>query len=121
MPSSLGFLTSRQILSARKEHHLGRHDRCDKGQQYQRDVRWQSIVARNRKQVDLSLGLWSVLLLDLFCEPLKKSQPSRFSTVLKVRRFRQSKFSKSITIKTNELKSTRYVYHLPRAYVSACA
>lgn len=66
MPSSLGFLTSRQILSARKEHHLSRHDRWDKGQQYQRDVRWQSIAARNRKQADLSLGLWSAIALIIF-------------------------------------------------------
>lgn len=66
MPSSLGFLTSRQILSARKEHHLGKHDRWDKGQQYQRNVRWQSIAARNRKQADLSLGLWSAIALIIF-------------------------------------------------------
>lgn len=66
MPSSLGFLTSRQNLSARKEHHLSRYDRWDKGQQYQRDVRWQPIVAGNRKQADLSLGLWSAIALIIF-------------------------------------------------------
>jgi hypothetical protein len=52
-------------LSARKEHHLGRHDRWDRGQQYQRDVRWQSIAARNRSQADPSLGLWAAIALTL--------------------------------------------------------
>lgn len=50
MPTSLGFLNSRHPVNIKKDHHLGRHDRWDKGHQHQREVLWQYLAAKERQQ-----------------------------------------------------------------------
>lgn len=47
-PTSLGFATSRDSLSAKRDHHLGRHERWDSGRQHQREILWQYLAARDR-------------------------------------------------------------------------
>jgi hypothetical protein len=51
-PSSLGFPNSLHPVNIKKDHHLGRYDRWDKGHQHQREVLWQHLVVRGRQQVN---------------------------------------------------------------------
>lgn len=47
-PTSLGFVNSRHPVNLKKDHHLGRHERWDKGRQHQREILWQYLADRDR-------------------------------------------------------------------------
>ena len=50
-PTSLGFATSRDSLSAKRDHHLSLHDRWDRGHQHQREVLRHYLAAKDRAPV----------------------------------------------------------------------
>jgi len=65
-PTSLGFLTSHYVSEPRKDHHLGRHDRWDKGRQHQREILWQYLAAKKKqeqRQQSSTAALLAMLLI----------------------------------------------------------
>jgi len=64
-PTSLGFLTSHYVSEPRKDHHLGRHDRWDKGRQHQREILWQYLATRERADRSRVNGIVIIAALSL--------------------------------------------------------
>jgi hypothetical protein len=52
-PTSLGFANSRHPVNLKKDHHLGRHERWDKGRQHQREILWQYLAERDRHSTSI--------------------------------------------------------------------
>jgi hypothetical protein len=57
-PTSLGFSTLHEPLNVKKDHHLGIHDRWDRGHQGQREVLRTYLMRRQKQQERSTSAKW---------------------------------------------------------------
>ena len=60
-PTSLGFSTLREPLNVKRDHHLGRHERWDKGHHGQRENLGLYLMKRQKKQESPAFAGWIVI------------------------------------------------------------